>query len=226
MVNGFLKISNLFSNIIVNKSPGKNSYQMNEFEILTQIKEEYADVFDGYYPFPVPFRGKQTIKAILLGTDPGNVSSGSTVRIPVVFGLLTPDSLYFRAMKENMDQVKGLELDNLYIQNVCRSYFTCDTSKNKHWKAIAKELWIPHLKQELDFLFDPDIPVLVTAEIILDVILKDKKPDAEDIYKNTIIFGKDQNHLIRTVLAFYRHTKYALTNWPEYTNELNRFFTG
>jgi len=198
---------------------------MNEFEILQQIKDQYPDVYDGYYPFPSPYRGKQTIKAILLGTDPGNVSVGSTVRIPMVFGLSTTDSPYFRAMKENIDEVKGLELDNLYIQNVCRSYFTCDTSKNKHWQAIAKDLWLPHLVQELDFQFDPDIPVLVTAEIILDVILKNKKPDAEDIYKNTIIFGKGQNHLNRTVLAFYRHQKYALKEWPEYVNELNRFFS-
>lgn len=213
-------MSNLSSNLAK-----KNIPPMNKFEILQQIKEQYPDVYDGYYPFPAPFRGSKTIKAILLGTDPGNVSAGSTVRIPVVFGLSTPDSPYFRAMKDNIDQVKNLDIENLYIQNVCRSYFTCDTSKNKHWKSITRDLWLPYLKQELDFLFDPDIPVLVTAEIILDVILNDKKPDAEDIYKNTIIFSKEQNHLNRTVLAFYRHQKYDLTNWPEYANELNRFWS-
>ena len=198
---------------------------MNEFEILQEIKKQYPDVYDGYYPFPAPFRGDKKIKAIMLGTDPGNQSTGAIKRFPVVFGLSTPDSPYFRAMKTNIDQLNDLELNNLYIQNVCRSYFTCDTSKNKHWKSIAKNLWLPHLKQELDFLFDPDIPILVTAEIILEVILKDQqKPGAEDIYKNTIFFSKEENYLNRTVLAFYRHQKYALTKWPEYANELNRFF--
>lgn len=198
---------------------------MNEFEILQQIKEKYPDVYDGYYSFPASFRGNKTIKAILLGTDPGNQSIEPIKRFPIVFGLSTSDSPYFGAMKNNIDLVKDLDLDNLYIQNVCRSYFKCDASKNEHWKAIAKDLWLPHLKQELDFLFDLDIPVLVTAEIILDVILKDKKPDAEEIYKNTIIFGSEENFLNRTILAFYRHRRYVLKNWPNYANELNRFFT-
>ena len=198
---------------------------MNEFEILQQIKEQYPDVYDGYYPFPAAYRGNKTIKAIMLGTDPGNLSSGSTVRIPVVFGLSTPGSPYFRAMKKNIDQLNDLEIDNLYIQNVCRSYFNCDALKNRHWKKIARDLWLPHLKQELDFLFNPDLPVLLTAEIILEAILTDKpKPKAEYIYRNTIIFSNDQNYLNRTVLALYRHRKYSFTKWPEYANELNRFF--
>jgi len=96
---------------------------MNEFKILQQIKEQYPDVYDGYYPFPAPYRGNKTIKAIMLGTDPGNLFSGSTVRIPVVFGLSTPGSPYFRTIQENIDQLNDLEIDNLYIQNVCRSYF-------------------------------------------------------------------------------------------------------
>lgn len=198
---------------------------MNEFEILQQVKDNYPDVYDGYYPFPAPYRGNKTIKAIMLGTDPGNLSTGSTIRIPIVFGLSNPDSPYFRAIQGNIDQLNYLDIDNLYIQNVCRSYFNCDTLKNRHWKAIARDLWLPHLKKELDFLFNPDIPVLLTAEIILEAILVDKpKPKAEDIYRNTIIFGNDQNYLNRTVLAFYRHSRYSLINWPEYANELNRFF--
>jgi len=198
---------------------------MNEFEILQQIKDNYPDVYDGYYPFPAAYRGNKTIKAIMLGTDPGNLSTGSTVRIPVVFGLSTPDSPYFKAMRDNIDQLKDLDIENIYIQNVCRSYFNCDTSKNRHWKKIARDLWLPHLKEELDYLFGPENPVLITAEIILDAILTDKpKPKAEDIYRNTMIFSNDQNYLNRTVLAFYRHSKYSLTKWPEYANELNRFF--
>jgi len=29
----------------------------------------------------------------------------------------------------------------------------------------------------------------------------------------------------RTILAFYRHQKYALKEWPEYAYEMSRFFS-
>lgn len=89
---------------------------MNEFEILQQVKEQYPDVYDGYYPFPAAYRGNKTIKAIMRGTDPGNLSTGSTVRISVVFGLSTPDSPYFKAMRDNIDQLKDLDIENIYSE--------------------------------------------------------------------------------------------------------------
>lgn len=194
---------------------------MNEFEILSELKTNYPDVYDGYYPFPAPFRGQKPIKIIILGTDPGNSIKGKTVRFKYVFGLEYPESPYFRQISRNLSLIKNVDLNEIYVQNVCRCYFRVDTGKNKYWTKIARKYWLPLLKQELDFLFNSGIPVLITTEKILEVIM-DKKINASKIYGENIIINRDDNYLGRRIIALYRHPKYSLDSWDGYLNHLIR----
>jgi hypothetical protein len=195
---------------------------MNDFEILSTIKTKYPDVYDGYYPFPASYHGKKPVKIIILGTDPGNYFKGKTLRFHIVFGLEKQDSLYFRQIAENLYLLKNIELEEVYVQNVCKCYFKLDTGKNKYWNEIARKYWLPILKQELDFLFDTRIPVFITTEKILEVIT-DQRISASEIYKEKITIQKDDNYLQREIVALYRHPKYSLEFWSEYLNYLREF---
>ena len=195
---------------------------MNEFQILSEIKIKYPpDIYDGFFPFPSPFRGQKQIKVIILGTDPGNCINGKTIRFNYVFGLENRESPYFKQILKNLCLLKNFDFDEIYIQNVCRCYFKVDTYKNKYWNEIARKYWLPLLKQELDFLFEPRIPVFITTEKILDIIM-DKKINASRIYKENIIIEKEENFLTRRIIAFYRHQRYDLNNWPEYLKHLQK----
>jgi hypothetical protein len=194
---------------------------MNEFKILSELKTNYPDVYDGYYPFPVPFRGIKPIKIIILGTDPGNNIKGQTVRIKYVFGLENQKSPYFKQISKNLSLMQNINFDEIYVQNVCRCYFKVDTYKNKYWNEIARKYWLPLLKQELDFLFNPGIPVFITTEKILEVIT-DQKINASKIYTKNIIIQHSDNYLGRKIIAFYRHPKYSLDSWQGYLNHLKK----
>jgi len=66
---------------------------------------------------------------------------------------------------------------------------------------------------ELDAL-DPErkIPVLVTAQVILEFLSDKTLPSAKDIYLSNAsgIVERDENKLGRMLLPFYRHYSYAL----------------
>lgn len=110
---------------------------MNEFQILSEIRINYPDVYDGYYPFPAPFRGQKPVKFIILGTDPGNKIKSKTVRFNYVFGLKNQESPYFMQISKNLNLLENIDLDEIYVQNVCKCYFNVDSGKNKFWNEIA-----------------------------------------------------------------------------------------
>jgi len=61
--------------------------------------------------------------------------------------------------------------------------------KNKYWLEIADNIWTPYLKIALDKLFPATIPVLVTADVIMETLcFKDcfTKKDNEKFYKECI----------------------------------------
>ena len=72
----------------------------------------------------------------------------------------------------------NLSFDSVYVQNLCRNYFEHEASKNKIWKEVA-ELWIPDLKKELE-IFDLSTLVLLSAQVLLEVLINDKKEMERD----------------------------------------------
>jgi len=196
---------------------------MTEFEILMSLKEKYPSLINNTYPFPDVFWGSKKIKAIVLGADPTNIINGKPKSLKKVFQLDNPKSPYWRAIKSNIEQINNLDLENLYVQNMCRNYFCKETSKNKEWLNIAKNYWLPFLKDELDAKFEKNIPVLMTTEFILKATLKPniKCLKAKDIYSSLITINQKDNLLGRKLIAFYRHYKYNLAKWHDYKCFIN-----
>jgi len=194
-------------------------------EILTEVETRFKDVFVNADALPKPYIGSETIKALLIGTDPGNSVGGETKIIDYVFGLEHKNSPYFRSIQGNIDKLSNLILENLYVQNICKNYFNCDASKNKDWKEAAK-LWLPYVINEFDSQYDKSIPVLVSAEIILDIILKEQqtKLTAETYYSSPAFIDKADNNFERTLIPFYRHRKYSLSFWDQYREATDSFF--
>ncbi len=196
-----------------------------EKRICDFIQSRYPD---DYYPtqlLPKPYHGKGPIKAIIVGADPTFKKNNGQYR--VVFGLdketneENEKSPFFKSVMQNL-KCLGYSLDNIYVQNLARNYFKEETSKNKVWTEYAL-LWRDELKKDLDGKFSPDIPVLVTAEIILKVLVHKnelKKTTAGKIYSEQLSFTSDQNYLKRPLYAFYRHYKYKLENQTDYKNYL------
>lgn len=194
-------------------------------ELISKYNTSEKAVIANKYPFPRPFHGEGEIKAIVLGADPTHITEKGVTDLDVVFGLSQPDkSPYWRQIQRNLKSLKTISINNLYVQNICRNYFLKETGKHKNdWTDIAREFWLPLLKKELDDLFDPKIPVLMTTEFLLKVILKENvnTKKAEKIYKDGSYFSKEQNYLNRDLYAFYRHPAYSLDKWPKYGDFLS-----
>lgn len=183
--------------------------------------------YDKVYPRPFCMNPDH-VKAIVLGTDP-STKDGKTFDYVFDLNSFKPsDRRYFKAIEENLNAI-GLKLEDVYIQNVCQNYFLKETHDHeKEWKKAA-EAWIPFLKKELDANFVLKIPVIVTAEIILEVLLRDQTPDEPiDIYacRCEIPYLEKINKLNRTLIPLYRHHRYSLKNteWNEYRQVLRHYF--
>ncbi len=152
--------------------------------------------------FPEPFhRGLNNVKAIILGADP---STPDKKVLKHVFGLENPKSPYFEPILKNLSHI-DLSLDNIYVKNLCPNYFTDVTDNNDLYLEIAKEYWLPILRDELNLLFKPEIPVLVTAWKPFIVVAPDAKKYKNcksRIYTEVKIFN--QNLLGRPVIALFR----------------------
>ena len=154
------------------------------------------------------------VKAILLGADPSNNSdNGLAVQLEYVFSINGKDKRYFAGIARNLEEI-GLSQDDIYAQNLIQEYQEAETGQNKNWEAEA-EKWVEPLKQELDS-FDPEkrIPVLVTAQVIFKALTDKKLPSPKEIYSSRAdgIVQPDENRLGRSLLPFYRHYSYALSN--------------
>lgn len=197
-----------------------------ETDILSIISTTFKGYISNTYPFPNPFKGKSTIKAIVLGADPTHIVNGNPIPVQIVFGLNNQKSPYWRRISKNLSHISNLTLDNLYVQNLCQNYFTCETGKNKCWTKIAREYWIPVLKLELDNLFPMNTPVLMTTEFILKSCLNDPKVHckAEYFYTNCRTVSESENLLERELIPFYRHPHYSLNKWQNYKDFIQEKF--
>lgn len=169
---------------------------------------------------PNPYKDKNSkIKAILLGADPTNNGIRKLpglIKLETVFGIDSEYEKYFFSPHKHNLEVLNISKENLYIQNLCRNYFKDQTSKNKGWEKVAN-IWIELFKDELKKDFE-SIPILVTAEKIMKVLIKDC-PKAENIYNKNLFSLTFEKH---SVYALYRHPKYNLSNWHYYSEELSK----
>ena len=199
---------------------------MTEQQILKKLKTDYPNLVMDWHPFPKTYRGSEEIKAIILGADPTRIVAGRPQPMVTVFEIHKEDSPYFRSIRKNIDLVDGLSMDNVYVQNFCRNYFSAETSKNSNWADIARSYWGEFLAEELNNMFDPRVPVLATTEFILKAILNNGKADnASNIYRNCVTIPGTDNLLGREIIPFYRHYQYSLEKWDGYRKYLSERFT-
>jgi len=175
------------------------------------------------YP-PNPNLGN--IKAILLGCDPSNKHSQE---LPYVFAINSGLRIFERFLNDlrsNLSEI-GLNFESVYSQNLCRNYFKEETYMNPDWKNAAK-YWIPILKEELT-MFDVNIPVLLTSEILYKVLIEKgvRKHKAADFYncRVDIPVPISNNKLERPLIPFYRNRRkvdYHLSNpnWDCYKKRI------
>lgn len=113
----------------------------------------------------------------------------------------------------------------MYIDNLCKNYFTVETFENKFWVEIADKYWILYLKDELDKLFSKTVPVLATADILLKALCykgcyNTKNNDL--YYKECKYIEPNQNKLGRKIIPFFRHHKYSLDDWDSYVDFIKK----
>lgn len=202
-------------------------------ELLQVLKEKFNDEIDDRFYLPKAFwmGEKEMVKAVYLGCDPTNTNKN--IQFDYAFSHGCNDKGFVTFRKKHLKQLEAIDLtwETVYTQNLCRNYFKSETSKNKIWKQAA-EMWIDVLKEELDELFSVDIPVLLTSQLLLDVLLKEKKRphryDALEFYerRTAIPVSAEENKLGRPLIPLYRgvngstRVSYQLKNFPEYAHEI------
>ena len=195
-------------------------------EIIAVIRatDKYKGLYKHAEYLPEPYcEDIRNVKAIVLGCDPSN-KEGNTFE--KVFDLGNSNRFFWNI--ENNLNLIGLSRSDIYMDNLCRNYFTVETSENKVWYEIAIGLWVPYQKTELDKLFPPEIPVLATSHYILKAICYKKYYTGknEEYYNNCLLIKPCQNTLRRTVIPFFRHYYYKLENWPDYANSFKGMIFG
>ncbi|MCC7452138.1 MAG: hypothetical protein IT324_32340 [Anaerolineae bacterium] len=195
----------------------------SEREICQEIRKICSDIYKDEAELPQPYCvNRADVKAIVLGTDPSNREGKTFNR---VFGLQNESLRYFGRIKRNLDCI-GLTLKDIYVQNFCKNYFTQVTTDNGCWVEAAK-IWRDFIREELDYLNPQrDIPVLITAHILVGVIVNPDSPvrkvDAEYWYEKGEFIHHSDNFLGRTVIPFFRHAKYNLNSkkYPLYITQI------
>lgn len=192
---------------------------LSEKELLGKLEAEYKEYFYNKHIIPKPyFEDLEKVKAILLGSNP--VAVGESAGAEYVFDLThfnknRGDNPIFGNIYNNLSDI-GLDLWDVYAQNLCKNYFINLSVHDEKWVEIAK-LWSLVIKEELDTLFDKDIPVLVTAPWILNPLVDDLKNPLY-YYEKKKFIDPANNKLGRTLIPFFRQSEYALTDpkWKGY----------
>jgi hypothetical protein len=183
----------------------------NEIEKYPDLKE-VCRTDQEFLDLPDPWQGgKKQIKAILLGADPTNdgvKEKPGLIKLHTVFGIGSEyEDAFFGLHNRNLEKI-GLKKEQVFVQNLCRNYFTRQTAKNPKWLTIA-ELWIPFLKDELGAI-PKHIPVLASAEVIMMALLGEVPPKAKDLYTLNYPLPLRSEKLGRDVFPFYRHPSYSM----------------
>lgn len=209
---------------------------MGEKDIIFESSKIFGEQVHSITPLPKAYcpGGISNVKAIYLGCDPSNKHSET---LPYAFahesGLKVFNS-FLKSHTEQLEQIK-LNWESVYTQNLCRNYFEKETYKNPIWKRAANEFWIDQLKVELS-QFDSKIPVLLTSQILLEVLGLDGFENilAPDFYecRVDIPIPAIKNKLNRNLIPAYRgkspkfEVSYLLKNkkWEDYKNLIVQHF--
>ena len=177
---------------------------------------------------PLPFRGNaKHLKAFVLGCDPTAFDKNNTLlQFKYVFDIGC-DERYFAGVKVNLKEI-GLNLDDIYVQNLVSEYQEEETAKNKKWEAEALKS-VPGKKEEFDKI-DPSkkLPVFLTSELLYRALLNDgiKREKAKDLYESDeIVISAEKNRLGRPLIALYRHQAYALKEKTGYCEKIKQYLT-
>lgn len=200
---------------------------IKEKELIGKLQSQYKEYLYEKYTIPKPYFEKlNDVKAILLGSNP--LAVGEMAGVDYVFNLgnfnsSQGQSLIFSNIYKNMEAV-GLDLKDIYAQNLCKNYFVNLSVHDDKWVEIAS-LWAMVLKKELDILFDENIPVLVTAPWILKPLYEDVKA-SKYYYENKEFIDAEDNKLGRTLIPFFRQAEFSLSNieWDSYTKLIKELF--
>lgn len=200
--------------------------------MINTLKKNGIQYVDSCEDFPEAYRGSGNIKAVILGADPTSFKDGKIRRLKVVFDLNLSekrDKRFFSSIERNLNLI-GLSLEEIYVQNLCRNYFTRVTYDHKKNWLEAASFWIEELDKELVARnIDRNIPILVTSDIILKALVKDHTIlKAKEYYSapiNVPILA--ENSLIgRPLVPFYRGLSYFLGDkkWKDYRSNLCQRF--
>lgn len=160
-----------------------------DIKFLHILKNKFNNEIDDRFYLPKAYWTvkKEMVKAIYLGCDSTNTNKNIQFDFAFSHGCNDKGFVNFRNKHLNQLEVIDLNWEMVYTQNLCRNYFKSETSKNKIWKQAA-EIWIDILKEELDDLFSTKIPVLLTSQLLFDVLLKEKNDQISTMHRSFTIF--------------------------------------
>jgi len=173
---------------------------------------------------PKPHIPKKT-KAFVLGCDPTAFDkNGSRLEFDFVFDV-GKDKRYFAGILSNLNHL-GLDLENVYVQNMVTDYLDKETSNNKKvWMQLAGESIVDR-KKEFDRA-DPggNWPVFLTSWLLYDALLNDDMPrkTAKELYESAEIISPEQNQLGRKLIPLFRHHEYKYQKWFDYGEKVKGF---
>lgn len=91
---------------------------MNVQNVIDRLTKDFPDHIFDKYPIPLPFIGTDKIKAIVLGADPTHIINSEPKCLNMVFGLDMDYSPYCNGIGKNLERIRGLSLNNVYVQNI------------------------------------------------------------------------------------------------------------
>lgn len=230
----------------------KNKIEEVDLKILKSIENEFskANNSSGYYVKKenIPrayFNNINKVKVIVLGCDPSysKVINNDDLSFcfNTVFGLSESDKKrfgksFFSKIERNLEAI-DLTMEDIYVQNLCKTYFNEETSaivkikedkndKDSIWDKVAKK-WIKSIKYELDEVrkLDKNIPVLLTSYYLVKPLLYDydafeslnnlSDKSKNNYYKKKVTIKSSENLLERTLIPFFRgpnNNYYSLNN--------------
>lgn len=210
---------------------------MRDSQIVAELRRTFPKFADRIYdyPFPKPYcKDKKTVRAIYLGCDPSNNYVHDMKYVFMIGHEHSKFNSFKKFHKTNLNEV-GLDWDSVYTQNICRNYFSKETSANLTFWRKAAVWWLERLKRELD-QFPKDIPVLLTSQYLHEVLVNgsDSLIKAVEYYKlrREIPIPPTKNVLDRPLIPLYRgknpnlKKNYHLINWREYKERVTRAIAG
>lgn len=192
-----------------------------EQEICDHIERNYPTYIKKTATLPKAYVGNDSIRVIILGADP--TFPTKICEYDHVLDLNNSDSPFKKGIELNLNEL-GLNLQNVYVQNLVRNFFNIETIMNPVWKDCAP-LWMDLLKRELDHEFDRNIPILATSWKTIQVITGTTISDnltGQSIYNDNRIINENENFFGRKLIAFFHNKIYNLSNWPDYKSAIKK----